>query len=324
MKFKSELGLPLAAGSIAALGWAGPDWLSFLLTLAFAKGLVVLGVVLQMRAGLVSFGQALYYCIGGYAAGLAAKHLGIQDAFVLLALGVVASLMMAALCGIMVARYRDIFYAMLSMALSMIVYGMLVKSSVLGSTDGFNVANPSYLGFQPDPSQAKRVAFLVTLGIALVAALVCHRVLRSRFGRLSEAVRENEIRVDFLGISPFGLVYLNYCGAAVLSALGGGLIAIATGHVDPDMAFWATSGEFVFMALLGGTAHVAAPFVAAIVFSAVRTFAIQEAPHLWQLTLGSVLLALILFLPKGLWSLVSRRRAAVPAEITSVTKEVSP
>ena len=101
MKFKSELGLPLAAGSIAALGWAGPDWLSFLLTLAFAKGLVVLGVVLQMRAGLVSFGQALYYCIGGYAAGLAAKHLGIQDAFVLLALGVVASLMMAALCGIM-------------------------------------------------------------------------------------------------------------------------------------------------------------------------------------------------------------------------------
>lgn len=73
MKFKSELGLPLAAGSIAALGWAGPDWLSFLLTLAFAKGLVVLGVVLQMRAGLVSFGQALYYCIGGYAAGLAAS-----------------------------------------------------------------------------------------------------------------------------------------------------------------------------------------------------------------------------------------------------------
>jgi ABC-type branched-subunit amino acid transport system permease subunit len=234
---------------------------------------------------------------------------------------VVASLLVALVCGIMVSRYRDIFYAMLTMALSMIVYGVLVKSSALGSTDGFNVANPSYLGFQPDPAHAKRVAFLLTMAVCLVAALVCHRVISSRFGRLSEAVRENEIRVDFLGISPAGLIYGNYCLAAVLSALGGGLIAISTGHVDPDMAFWATSGEFVFMALLGGTAHVAAPFVAALVFSVVRTFAIQEAPHLWQLTLGSVLLALILFLPKGLWSLVNRR--PVPRASDVAAKEVS-
>lgn len=321
MKFNSEMRIVAAALVIGAVGWNSPDWLSFLLTLAFAKALVVLGVVLQMRAGLVSFGQALYYCIGGYAAGLAAKHLGINDAFALLGLGVLASMLIAVVFGIMVSRYRDIFYAMLSMALSMLVYGVLVKSTALGSTDGFNVANPSYLGFQPDPVQAKRFAFLLTMSIGLAAALVCHRVLGSRFGRLTEAVRENEIRVDFLGISPGSLIYRNYCLAAVLSALGGGLIAISTGHVDPDMAFWATSGEFVFMALLGGTAHVAAPFVAALVFSVVRTFAIQEAPHLWQLTLGSVLLALILFLPKGLWSLVNRRRAARASEISS--KEVS-
>jgi branched-chain amino acid transport system permease protein len=321
MKLKAEFSLAAAALAIAAGGWVGPDWLSFLLTLAFAKALVVLGVALQMRAGLVSFGQALYYCIGGYAAGLAAQHLGIRDAVVLLGLGAVSSLLVAAVCGLMVARYRDIFYAMLSMALSMILYGMLVKSSVLGSTDGFNVGSPTYLGYLPDPAIAKRVVFLLTIGVCLLAALACLRIMNSRFGRLTEAIRENEIRVDYLGISPRGLIYANYCLAAVLSALGGGLVAIATGHVDPDMAFWATSGEFVFMALLGGTAHVAAPFIAALVFSTVRTFAIQEAPHLWQMTLGSVLLALIVFLPKGLWSLVARRRrdAAVPVE----AKEVS-
>lgn len=321
MRSRTEWGLVAAALAVTALGWSGPQWLSFLLTLAFAKGLVVLGVVLQARCGLVSFGQALYFCIGGYAAGLAAKHLGIHDAFALLALGVVAALATAALCGVMVARYRDIFYAMLSMALSMILYGVLVKSSVLGSTDGFNVANPSYFGWQPDGGAAKRVAFVLTMAVALAAALAGHRLMRSRFGRLSEGVRENEIRVDFLGISPFGLIYANYCIAAVLSALGGGLIALATGHVDPDMAFWATSGEFVFMALLGGTAHVAAPFVAALAFSAVRTFAIQEAPHLWQLTLGSVLLVLIVFLPQGLWSLVVRRPAAAPAEAAELSGE---
>ena len=91
------------------------------------------------------------------------------------------------------------------------------------------------------------------------------------------------------------------------------MTALASGHIDPDMAIWTTSGEFVFIAILGGTGHVAAPFIGAIVFAVIRTFAIQEAPHLWQMTLGIVLLALILFLPKGLWSLVTRSKREVAA-----------
>lgn len=320
MNHKTELGLLAAAAVIAAGGWLGPAWLTFLLTVAFAKALVVLGVVLQMRAGLVSFGQALYYCIGGYAAGLAFQHLGVHDVFAMLALGVVAALVVAGVCGLLLTRYRDIFYAMLTMALSMVLYGVLVKSSALGSTDGFNVAAPRYLGFQPQGEDAARAAFALTMAICAVAALVLHRVLNSSFGRISEAIRENEIRVDYLGLSPRGLLYMNYAAAAVLSSLGGGLIAIATGHVDPDMAFWTTSGEFVFIALLGGASHVAAPFIAAIVFSAVRTFAIQEMPHLWQMTLGAVLLVLMAFLPKGLWSLVARKRPA-PAAATEANTE---
>ncbi len=98
---------------------------------------------------------------------------------------------------------------------------------------------------------------------------------------------------------------------AARGTLGGALTAMATGHIDPDMAVWTTSGEFVFIAILGGTGHVAAPFIAAIVFSVIRTFAIQEAPNTWQMALGIVLLALILFLPKGLWSLVHRPQQEV-------------
>lgn len=325
---RTEVALIAAALAVAAAGWLSPDWLSFLLTLAFAKALVVVGVVVQMRVGLVTFGQALFYCVGGYAAGLGAQYLGIRDAFALLAIGTGVAVLVAGVCGLLLARYRDIFYAMLTMALSMILFGVLVKSSALGSTDGFNVSAPTYFGWEPAPELAKRWVFLLTVAVSGVAAVVFHRLMSSGLGLVTEAIRENEIRVEYLGVSPRAVIYANYLAAAAVSALGGGLTALATGHIDPDMAFWTTSGEFVFIAILGGTGHVAAAFVAAIVFAAVRTFAIQEAPHTWQLTLGVVLLVLIIFLPKGLWSLVSRKKhaaahAAKPAASAAATPEAA-
>lgn len=307
--FLSTQSALLAVAAVLIAGtWVMPAWSSFLLTLAFAKALVVLGVVLQMRAGLVSFGQALFYCVGGYGVGLGAQYLGITDVFALLALATTAAVLLALLCGFLLTRYREIFFAMLTMALSMILYGVLVKSSALGSTDGFNVAPPSFLGWVPEGDARKQALYVLTVVIAAVAAIGFHRYLVSGLGRVIEAIRENEIRVEYLGLSPRALLFINYVFAAAISALGGGLTAMASGHIDPDMAFWATSGEFVFIAILGGTGHVVAPFIGAIVFSVIRTFAIQEAPNTWQLVLGIVLLALILFLPKGLWSLVSRRR----------------
>ncbi|PKO61574.1 MAG: branched-chain amino acid ABC transporter permease [Betaproteobacteria bacterium HGW-Betaproteobacteria-18] len=300
--------LLLAAAAFAAAAWVMPAWLAFLLTLAFSKALVVLGVVIQMRAGLVSFGQALFYCIGGYGVGLASQYLGVGDAFALLALGTAAAIVLALICGWLLTRYREIFYAMLTLALSMILYGVLVKSSALGSTDGFNVSPPSFLGWVPEGDAKKRTLYLLTVAVAALVALGFHRFMVSSLGRVTEAVRENEIRVEYLGLSPQRMLFTNYVLAAGVSALGGGLTALASGHIDPDMAFWTTSGEFVFIAILGGTGHVAAPFIGAIMFSVIRTFAIQEAPNTWQMTLGMILLALVLFLPKGLWSLVARSK----------------
>jgi ABC-type branched-subunit amino acid transport system permease subunit len=298
--------LLLAAVVFAAGAWVMPAWLAFLLTLAFSKALVVLGVVIQMRAGLVSFGQALFYCIGGYGVGLASQYLGVGDAFALLALGTAAAIALALVCGWLLTRYREIFYAMLTLALSMILYGVLVKSWALGSSDGYTVGPPSFLGWVRQGDERKRALYLLTVLIATGVALGFHRFMVSSLGRVTEAVRENEIRVEYLGLSSQRMLFVNYVLAAGVSALGGGLIALASGHIDPDMAFWTTSGEFVFIAILGGTGHVAAPFIGAIVFSVIRTFAIQEAPNTWQMTLGVVLLALILFLPRGLWSLVAR------------------
>ncbi len=305
----NEAALLLAGGAFAASAWLLPAWLGFLLTLALAKALVVLGVVIQMRAGLVSFGQALFYCVGGYGVGVLSQSLGIVDSLALLALATLAGMLLAMACGWLLTRYREIFFAMLTLALSMILYGALVKSSALGSTDGFNVAPPSFFGWMPEGDARTQAVYLLAVAIATAVAIGMHRFMVSSLGRVTEAVRENELRVEYLGLSPRAVLYFNYIVAGALSALGGALTALVGGHVDPDMAVWTTSGEFVFIAILGGTGHVAAPFIAAIVFSVIRTYAIQEAPHFWQMTLGAVLLSLILFLPKGLWSLVARRPA---------------
>jgi len=97
----------------------------FLTTMAFAKGMVALGIVCLMRAGLVSFGQGLYFCIGAYVSGLMANGAGITDIFLLSALGIAAAAAVAALFGPLLATYRGIFFAMLTLSLSMILYGFL-------------------------------------------------------------------------------------------------------------------------------------------------------------------------------------------------------
>ncbi len=307
---RSMVGLAAATLILAAAGGFVPDWLAFILTLALAKALVVQGVVLQMRAGLVSFGQGLFFCVGGYAVGMGGHFFGINDAPVLLLAGALAAVALAAVLGLLMTRYRDIFFAMLSLALSMILFGVLVKSSELGSTDGFNVHPATFFGLSFKTEAYKTALYLLTVLLAGGGALVLHLVHHSGLGRMWEAIRENEIRVEYLGLSPRWLLYANYLLAAAFAALGGGLTALATGHIDPEMSFWTTSGEFVFIALLGGTSHVAAPMVAAVLFAFVRTYAIEFTPHTWQMILGFVLLGIIVFLPKGLWSLVRSEKRA--------------
>ncbi|OSQ47642.1 branched-chain amino acid ABC transporter permease [Thalassospira alkalitolerans] len=311
MRFdKTEISLAAVAIACVLFGFVSPGWLIFLMTIAFAKALVVQGVVMQMRSGLVSFGQGLFYCIGGYTVGMGGQFFGIHDAIAALALGVLVAIVVAMILGLLLTRYRDIFFAMLSLAFSMILFGILVKSQSLGSTDGFNVHNWTVFGWAPEVGAgSQQTVFTMTVLSGLVIAVLIHRYTKAGIGVICEAIRENEVRVEYLGLSPRWVLYGNYVAAASVSALGGGLTALATGHVDPEMAYWTTSGEFIFIALLGGLGHVAAPFIAAIVFSVVRTYAIEFVPHTWQMILGFTLLGVIVFLPKGLWSLVSREKS---------------
>jgi ABC-type branched-subunit amino acid transport system permease subunit len=293
---------------LAAAALALPEWLISLATIAFANALVVLGLVILWRAGLVSFGQALYYCIGAYTVALLARWAGFSDAILLVLLGGIAAGLVSYVVGFLLARYREIFFAMLSLALSMILYGVLVKTETLGSTDGFSVANPTFFGYAPHRAALGLALYWLVLAVCAIAALLVSAYFRSVAGALAVPIRDNEIRVEFLGMSVTRLIHIKVVIAGVLGGLGGALAGMTIGHVDPAMAYWTTSGGFVFVTILAGAGSVAAAFVGSLVFEIVRSIAVSLLPGLWQLILGSVLLLTILFLPEGLGSIVSRFR----------------
>ena len=303
----------LVAGLIIllAIGPFIPRWGMFLINVSLCFGIVVLGMMLLMRTGVVSFGHGLYYCLGAYAAGTLDQVFKISDMAVMLVAAVLLTALSSFVFGFLLRKYRDIFFAMLSLALSMLLYGLLVKTSALGSSDGFNIAASKIAGITVAGTSYERyVRYALTVICAFLAAVSMHRYLKSHMGRLAEAIRDNELRVEYMGASVRNVIHVNYVISAVLAGVGGALVAIAVGHIDPEMAYWTTSGEFVFVGILAGTGSVLAPFLGAVIFETIRSFAYEYSPNTWQMALGITMLIVIMFLPGGLWSLFTRKRKA--------------
>jgi branched-chain amino acid transport system permease protein len=296
-----RLGIVLAA--ILALSSYIPQWALFMLTIAGANGLVVLGLMLFLRAGLVSFGQALFFCTGAYATGLLALKLDLTEMTLLVLASGVAGGLMAFVLGFLLAKYRGIFFGLLSLAFSMILYGLLVKTEALGSTDGFNVQAVTIFGWLPDLSMVRKAV----LGMAFLVILLCtsfvNMLLKGPRGLLLTAIRDNEIRAEYMGASARKTIHLFYVIAGVLSGFGGAIAAVAVGHIDPTMSFWTTSGEMIFITILGGIGSVVAPFIGALIFGIIHTIAFSYSPNTWQMVIGLSLIFVILLLPNGLWSL---------------------
>ena len=297
---------------LCAAAFIAPSWLMSLLAVALAKGLVALGLLLLLRAGLVPFGHALYYCLGGYVAGLGTPWLGIRDTLLLLALASLLSGAVAFAAGFLMRRYRGIFFAMLSMALSMILYGVLLKSQSLGSSDGFTVARASFFAMQTAGVGAIRSVYLLTAVVTLLAAWGVSRYLTTAMGHVGPAIRENEVRVEYLGCSPSRVIHREYTASGALAGGAGALVAILVGQVDPGMGFWMTSGEFVFIAILAGAGGIWGSLAAAFVLEGIHALAFVYAPQYWKFVLGAALLLLIIRFPSGLSSIL-KTRVKVPS-----------
>ncbi len=280
------------------------DWIIFLITSALAKGMVVLGVVLLLRGGLVSFGHGLYFAAGAYAVAFALNRWNIREALFLIPLSLVAGGGIAILTGLLLRRYRGIFFAMLSLAFSMILYTVLFKFyDVTGGTDGIRIGPVKILGIQLAKENLRLFYYYYTLTLTIAALYLGWRFTASPLGYMMQAVRYNEIRVEYIGASVGKAIYFSFVFSGALGGLGGGLVALNVGHVAPELAYWTTCADFVFVAVLGGVSNVFAPFLGSIVFEFVKNYAFKFSPYTWQMTLGAVLLLIIFFLPQGLWSL---------------------
>lgn len=295
-----------AVGICIALSLAGmvmPKWLTFLITMAAANGLVSLGIVVLMRGGVVPFGQGMVFAIGGYAAALLSNKLGIKDALLLTFSGGIIAALIAAPFAPLLSRYRGIFFAMLTLALSMVTYGLLMKLEVLGGSDGFNMGRPTLFGQKLPDESVGYIMYVLTISVSTLMALLARIYFDSTRGLITVAAKENELRVEYLGGSVRQAMAINFILAAFCGGLGGSLAVMALGHIEPNFSFWTTSGEFVFVAILAGWQSVIALFVASTVLEVVRSFSSSYFPNTWQMSLGIFLLIVIRFLPRGIGSL---------------------
>jgi branched-chain amino acid transport system permease protein len=304
-RLRSSLVAAAALALLAVLPFILSDWIVFLVALALAKGAVVLGVVLILRGGLISFGHALYFAIGAYTVGFLANKFQIGESLIALPLATAISALVAAVLGLLLTRFRGIYFAMLSLALSMILYTALAKFyNFSGGTDGLSVRGFSLAGFTP--AHPGLLQYYLVLALTAAVAVVGARFLASPLGYLMQALRYNEIRIEYLGASASHAIWSSYVLSGAISGIGGALVAYLVGHVSPDLSYWVYSGDFVFVAVLGGTGSVVAPFVGSIAFEFVKNYAVKFSPHTWQLTLGVFLLLVIYFQPQGLWHLITR------------------
>ncbi len=289
---------------LAAAGWLLPTWILNNVMFGLARGLAVLGLLVLWRTGLVSFGHALYFGLGAYAVALLEKYAGVTDVFLKFGAAIIVAGVCGFLLGFVLRNYRAIFFAMLSLAFSMVLYGVLVKMEVLGSTDGFSVTQNTILGWTPE---GKYPLFCFIVLACVVSMIVVQLYLKSALGFLTTAIRDNELRVEYLGYSVARAIHIKYLVSACLAGAAGGAMAMALGQVDPDsMVNWTVSGELVFITIMAGAGSVVAPFIGAIVFEFIRTYAFELAPQAWQLIVGGTLLAIIFFLPGGIWSLLEK------------------
>lgn len=295
------------AGALALVvaAWAVP-WLKFVLTIALAKGIAVLGILLLLRAGQVSFGHAMFLGVGAYTVAFLGPVL--PDVLLLLPLSMLFGLLVGLVVGLFVVRYRDIFFGMLNLALSMVVYSVLEKFyAVTKGTDGIRIETLTIAGQQPGRETYEWLVFGIALALAVGFGLLVRAYLASPMGQALSGIKTRETRLEFMGVSGQRVLLFAYVLSAVMAGCGGALVAMTTRHVTPLLSYWTASGELVFIAILGGAGSALGPFLGAVAFELVRVYAAALVADAWQMILGGVLLGVILFAPGGIWGMVAQR-----------------
>ena len=311
ISFRSKLPLAAAAAAVlvvlALLPLVVDLYQTQLMTYGLIAAIAALGFNLLLGyTGLLSFGHSAFFGIGAYAVAFLVRYLGVQSMELHILIGLPATALLSALFGYISVRHTRIFFGILTLALSQVLYSLALKLFwVTGGTDGLRVPRPSLLGglmtFTGSGAFTRFVNayYYYVLVVFAICVVLMWVIVHSPFGKALQAIRDNETRAAFLGIRIRRFRWIAFLVSGTFTGLAGILWAPLNGLTTPDVLYWPFSGEIVFTALLGGFRNFTGPIVGGIVFTYLKTYAVATTEY-WQLLLGTVLVLLVLVLPTGI------------------------
>ena len=269
--------------------------------------------------GLVSLGHAAFFGLSGYALAFLTPAGEPASMWWTLPAAVAASGVAALVIGFFVVRTHGIYFIMVTMAFSQMVFYLFFDNKVLGGSDGL------YINFKPDAAlfdlENKRVFYFFTLACLLLVYGFLRRLLWSPFGRVLAGIRVNEHRMRAIGYGTFGYKLAAFTLAGALAGLAGYLLAAQSGYVNPELMGFQTSAHAIMMVILGGMGNFAGAIIGAFAFEYLLHW-FKDLPALgpvelgkhWQLWMGLFIVLAVTFAPRGLLGLLERalRRKGTP------------
>ncbi len=302
------------------LDLVGAQYLLSLATRALIYGLAASSLNLILGyGGLVSLGHAAFMGIGGYTAGILLEHVqegtpvfGLLPSASFYGSGLVAwplamavAALFALVTGLISLRTKGMHFIMITLAFAQMVYFFFTSLDAYGGSDGLSLYGRNTLpGLDLSDD---RVFYYLCLGLLFSFLFVMHRLVHARFGRALVAGRENEIRLQALGIAPLGYRLVAYCLAGAVAGLAGALLVNQGEFVSPEMMHWSRSGELMVMVLVGGMARLFGPILGAVVLLFLEEYLAMYTDH-WMVIFGPFLILVVLFGRCGLYGLLFERR----------------
>jgi branched-chain amino acid transport system permease protein len=296
--------------ALVILPFVVPPYQTVLLSYGLIFAIAALGFNLLLGyTGLLSFGHSAYFGVGAYAVAFVVKYLKIDSMEVLLLAGILGSALVAALFGLLCVRYTKIFFGILTLALSQVLWSLAFKFFwVTGGSDGLRVPTPTLLagtvkigataGQDKLDFLSHRYYFYV-LAIFVICVVLMWVIVHSPFGKALQAVRDNETRAEFVGVQVWHYRWVAFLISGIYTGLAGALWVPLNGLTTPDILHWTFSGKIVFFTVLGGFQTFFGPIVGAVIYNYLETYAVGHTVY-WQMVLGIVLVVLVLALPAGI------------------------
>ena len=252
--------------------------------------------------GMVSFGHALYIGLGAYSVAILTL-MGLHSGWLHLITAVAVSGLVAIPVGWVALRTQGIAFIMITLAFAQLFFYIFISLKNFGGDDGVSLSQVSNFGPLTGNIYALYLSLLVTVLIVLGVVM---RLVRSPFGLVLRATKVSERRVNAVGLNSLPYRLAAYVFSAQVCALAGFFLANLTGFVSPDYLKWSISGELIVMVLLGGLGKVFGPLVGATALLLIEEFLKALTEH-WPLILGPLIVLMVIFLRRGLWSLLEGR-----------------